>query len=131
MYRWTVPALNPGNYTMELIVDGNQSDGSPTFQIHVAPSGTTSMTTPMMMMAATGTCTGVSATPYVYYDTKCGCTKTAVAPARPAVIGGMNYTVPRLTAPTMPLYTGGASRVSGILGWAGIAVAFLAVAVAA
>jgi len=130
MYRWTVPALNPGNYTMKLIVDGNQSDGSPMFQIHVAPSSTTSMT-PTMMTAATGTCTGVSATPYVYYDTKCGCTKTAIAPARPAAVGGMNYTVPRMTAPTMPLYTGGARRIGGISGSAGIAIALLAVAVAA
>ena len=156
-FNWTVPSSlsSRSPYALSLSQNGPGSDVSPPFSIigpatAQIPSPTTALPSPAPQnatMAMNGTiltltsgCSGSGAavTTSTYWDTRCGCMKTAVGPAsQTGMPGGYNYTTPGMTggtgvsgpipSPYMPSQHGAAARLDVLSGKAGfLGVGFVA-----
>ena len=118
LFDWTVPSSlsYDSSYALSLSQNGPGSDVSPSLSVvgPTTPQNTSSTTTQPLStlknatMAMNGiiltitpgcTGTGVAAAASTYWDTRCGCMKTAVGPASPTG-GAFNYTTPRMTGGT-------------------------------
>jgi hypothetical protein len=81
--------------------------GRPSLQTTPQPHSTNQNATMAMngtILALTTGCTetGAAAATSTYWDTRCSCMKTAMAPAPNSMPGTLNYTMPLMTGNSMP-----------------------------
>jgi hypothetical protein len=122
-FNWTVPSSLSylSSYALSLSQNGPSSDVSPAFSIvdpassqtpprpqPTSQNATTAMNGTILALTPGSTGTGVNGATSTYWDTRCSCMKTAVAPAPTSLPGSFNYTPPPMTTgspvPTLSPY---------------------------